>query len=76
MVNVTIAVSQDLKDLLDKHPEMNWSEVARQAWKKKAEQLELLDKITSTSKASEKDVNDLARIIKKGMTEWHDRQGA
>jgi hypothetical protein len=74
MVNVTISVPQDLKDLLDKHPEMNWSEVARQAWKKKAEQLELLDKITASSKATDKDINELAKAIKKGIEKWHDEQ--
>ena len=41
MVNVTIAVPEELKKLLDAHAEINWSEVARQAWWKKARELEL-----------------------------------
>ncbi len=74
MVNVTISVPVDLKDSLDRHPEINWSEVARQAWREKASQLDLLDKLTGSSRASEKDVESLARLIKKGIAEWHDKQ--
>lgn len=74
MVNVTISVPTNLKQLLDKHPEINWSEVARQAWIGKVKQLELLDKLTSSSKASEKDVESLAKLLKKGITEWHDKK--
>ncbi len=69
MVNVTIAVPEELKKLLDNHPEINWSEVARQAWWQKARELDLLNKLTSASKASDKDVLELARMIKKGMAE-------
>ena len=74
MVNVTIAVPEELKKLLDNHPEINWSEVARQAWWQKAKELDLLDKLTKSSKASDKDVLDLAKLIKKGMAEWHNEQ--
>lgn len=74
MVNMTIAVPGELKKLIDAHPEINWSEVARQAWWQKARELELLNKLTKTSKASDKDVLDLAKLIKKGMAEWHNEQ--
>jgi len=74
LVNVTVSVPGDLKEVLDRHPEINWSEVARQAWKDKAGQLELLDKITSSSRASDKDVEALAKMIKKGVSDWHDKQ--
>ena len=74
MVNVTIAVPEDLKKLLDKHPEMNWSEVARQAWWQKAKELELFNKLTKSSDVSDKNVLELAKTIKKGMTEWHNQQ--
>lgn len=73
MVNITIAVPEELKQLLDKHPEMNWSEVARQAWWQKARELELFNKLTKSSNISDKDVLDLAKTIKKGMAQWHDQ---
>lgn len=72
MVNITISLPSDLKELLDRHPEMNWSEVARQAWKQKAEQLEFLSKLTSGSKANEKDIDELGKLLKKGIAQWHD----
>ena len=72
MANFTISVPDELKALLDKHPEMNWSEVARQAWRNKVEQLELLNQITSGSKATDKDVEEISRKIKAGMARWHE----
>ncbi len=67
MVNVTIAVSKDLKKLLDKFPEINWSEVARQAWFAKAKQLELLNELTKKSTATDEDIEKLAAKIKKSL---------
>ena len=52
---------------------MNWSEVARQAWKSKAEQLELLNRLTARSKATDKDIEELGRLIKKGIVSRHDK---
>ncbi|OIO24567.1 hypothetical protein AUJ13_02420 [Candidatus Micrarchaeota archaeon CG1_02_49_24] len=74
MVNVTISITTDIKEMIDRHPEINWSEVARQAWKEKAQQLELLNKLTIGSKASDKDVDELAKLLKKGIAEWHERR--
>ena len=31
MVSITLAVPEELKKEMDVHPEMNWSEIARQA---------------------------------------------
>ncbi len=73
MVNVTISVPTELKALLDRHPEMNWSEVARQAWKNKAEKLDLLEKLTASSTATDKDVEELALLIKKGIAKRHEK---
>lgn len=74
MVNVTIAVPVDLKQQLDTHPEINWSEVARQAWKQKLSALDLLNEITAASKASDEDVNQLAAVVKKGVANWHNQK--
>lgn len=67
MVNITLSVPKELKKIMDKHPEMNWSEVARQAFKEKVSQLELLDAIASKSKLTEKDAIELGRKIKKSL---------
>ena len=73
MANMTISVPDELKAMLDRYPEMNWSEVARQAWKSKAEQLELLNRLTARSKATDKDIEELGRLIKKGIASRHDK---
>ena len=67
MVNITLSLPEDLKKTMDKHPEINWSEVARQAFKEKTSQLELLDAIASKSKLTEKDAVELGRKIKKSL---------
>lgn len=77
MVNVTIAVPPQLKEQLDKHPEMNWSEVARQAWIAKLsnlEKLQLLNELTKNSKATDEDIEELATLMKKGIAEWHNKK--
>ena len=74
MANMTISVPDELKKLLDKYPELNWSEVARQAWRQKAEQLELLNRLTANSKATDKDVMEIAEKVKLGMAKWHEEQ--
>ncbi len=68
MANMTISVPDELKKLLDKYPEMNWSEVARQAWRQKAEQLDLLNRLTAGSKATDRDVMEISRKINRSMT--------
>lgn len=72
MANMTISYPDELKKLLDMYPEMNWSEVARQAWRKKAEALELVNKLTAKSKATDEDVEELGRLLKEGMARRHD----
>lgn len=69
MAHITLSVPEELKTVMDKHPEMNWSEVARQAFKEKVSQLELLDAIASESKLTEEDAIELGRKIRKSMWE-------
>ncbi|MBI5226633.1 hypothetical protein HY994_05380 [Candidatus Micrarchaeota archaeon] len=69
MVNVTIAVPDDLKKKMDQRPEMNWSELARRAWKRQLElldRLDELDRLTAKSEATQEDVEELTRLIRKG----------
>lgn len=68
---MTISVPHGLKQTLARHPEINWSEVARQAWEEKAQQLEMLDKLVGKNKASEKDINELDSLLKKGIAKRH-----
>ena len=71
VVNVTISVPNGLKSQLDGRPEINWSEVARQAWREKLGNLELLDKLTAKSKATDADIEEMSSILKKGIAKRH-----
>ncbi len=42
MANITLSVPEDLKKEMEKFPEINWSEVARDSIKKKIAQLSFL----------------------------------
>jgi predicted translin family RNA/ssDNA-binding protein len=67
MVNVTLAVPKELHRIMKKHPEIRWSEVARQAMWEYARRLELLDRIASKSALSEKDALKIGNFVKKGI---------
>src|SRR3989344_5942325 len=44
MTTMTLAVPSELKHKMENFPEMNWSEVARKAFKQKIKDLELFEK--------------------------------
>ena len=71
MVNMTLAIPEELKEMMDKHAEINWSEVARQAFIEKTSQLELFESIASKSRLTEKNAEEIARKIKKSMWKKH-----
>ena len=66
---MTLAVPQELHEIMKKHSEVKWSEVARKALWDHARKLELLDKLVEKSKLTEKDVEELDKIVKKAIAE-------
>lgn len=73
MVNVTLAVPEELHKIMKKHPEVKWSEVARQAMWGYARKLELLDQISAKSMLTEREALELGETIKKGITERYSK---
>jgi hypothetical protein len=71
MVNVTLTVSTDLKKKMDEFPEINWSEIARQAINQRIQELTLLRSITSKSKLTEANVEEIGKKIKIAISEKH-----
>lgn len=67
MVNVTLAVPEELRKIMKSHPEIKWSEVARQAMWEYARKLELLDTVPKKSKLSEKEVSELGKKVKRDI---------
>ena len=68
---MTLSVTQDLYDLIKKHNEVKWSEIARRAMWEYARKLELLDKLTEKSTLSEKDVMEIDKSIKKSLAKHY-----
>jgi methylmalonyl-CoA mutase cobalamin-binding subunit len=56
-------VDDDLKERMEKHPEINWSEVTRQAIEEKIDALGVMDELTSGSELTESDVQEIADKI-------------
>lgn len=69
MVSVTLSIPEDVKQKMDEFSWINWSGLARETFVKKMEELELLEKITSKSKLSEKNAKKLADEINKRVSE-------
>jgi hypothetical protein len=67
MVNVTFAVSEELHEIIRSHPEIKWSEIARKAIWEYARKLELMERVTSESRLSEKDALELDKKVKAGL---------
>ncbi|MFH1445143.1 MAG: hypothetical protein ABIF08_01535, partial [Nanoarchaeota archaeon] len=63
MATLTLAVPEDLKQKMEAFPEMNWSEIARQAFIEKIKDLEFLKKFKEKSKVTEQDAIRLGREL-------------
>jgi len=63
MPSITVNVDDDLKERMEEHPEINWSEVTRQAIQEKVETLEVMYELTSGSELTESDVAEIADRI-------------
>ena len=61
---------------MEKHPEINWSEVTRQAIQEKIETLEVMEELTSESELTESDVQEIAdKINESGRTHVDEESG-
>ncbi|MBI1972358.1 MAG: hypothetical protein HYS53_03595 [Candidatus Aenigmarchaeota archaeon] len=68
---MTLAVPEDLKKIMERHKEVKWSEVARVAMWEHAKKLELMDKLVSKSKLTEREAAEIGRKIKKEVARRH-----
>lgn len=75
MPKVSIRVSGDLKEEMERHGEVNWSEVARKAFSEHVRKIELADALASASELTEEDVEEISRRVKSGMAEKHGLTG-
>ena len=68
---MTLAIPEDLHEIMRKHSEIKWSEVARQAISEKARKLELMDKLLAKSELTEEDALEIGRKINRGIAKRH-----
>jgi len=76
MPSITVNVDDDLKERMEKHPEINWSEVTRQAIREKIEALEVMDELTGESELTESDVQEIADKINESGRKRVDEESA
>ncbi len=74
MVNLTLAVPDALKHRMDAFPEINWSEVARQAFSRKIKDLEFLEEMSQSSTLTEKDTVALGRKVNRNLAKRYFRK--
>ena len=67
MVSITLAVPTELKKEMDRHPELNWSEVARQAIRDKVVLLHKMDTLLAKSTLTEEDALSIGKKVNKSL---------
>mgnify|MGYP001561343230 CR=1 FL=1 len=65
MVNITLALPENLHNRMIRHSEIKWSEVARKAFESKLNEADIDETILSKSKLTMKDVEEISSKIKK-----------
>ncbi len=69
MASLTLAIPKELKEEMEKHKEINWSEIARQAIMQKLALLAKMDELLKKSKLTESETIKLGRKVNKKIAE-------
>ena len=68
MVNITLSVPEDMKKEMDQFEEMNWSAVARAAFKKRLALLKEFRKFTKDSELTQEEAIELGKRVNKASS--------
>jgi len=68
---MTLSLPEDLHEIMQKHKEIKWSEIARQALWGHAKRLEIMDKILAKSKLTEEDALEIGRKVNREIAKKH-----
>lgn len=71
MVNMTLAVPEELHEIMRQHTEIKWSEIARKAMWEHAKKLELMEKLVAKSKLTKTAAEEIGEKIKAGLHRRH-----
>ena len=69
MVNITLALPENLHKGMVRHSEIKWSEVARRAFEMKINEIELENTILKKSRLTKKDIDKISHKINKEVFE-------
>lgn len=72
MASLTLSIPEELRAKMRQYPEINWSEVARQAITQKAQLLGKMDELVALDSLSEEEVKKLSREVKKRVWKKHE----
>lgn len=74
MEKISVRIDSERRERMRNHPEINWSEVTRQAIDEKIgaiERLERMDEVAAPSTATADDVDEIADRINEGLAQRH-----
>ena len=74
MANLTLSIPNELKKEMEKFPEINWSEVARDSIKQKIAQLNFLKGFRIDSEISPEDALKLGKEISEKLIKHYTRE--
>jgi len=73
MVNITLAISEDIKKEMEKFPEINWSAIAREAIKKRIILLRKFREFAKDSEFTEEEAINLGRELNKSLRKRNEK---
>lgn len=71
---MTLAIPNDLYDIMKSHKEIKWNEIAFKAMLGYAMKLKSLDKITEKSEFTENDAMEMDKTIKKSLRGHYEKE--
>ena len=64
---MTLSIPEEIHEIMRRHREIRWSEIARSAILEHVEKLAMMDKLASKSKLTMKDISEINKKVKKGL---------
>jgi RAB protein geranylgeranyltransferase component A len=61
--NMTLAIPEKLHKKMKRHSELKWSDIARQAFERKINEIEFMDKVLEKSELTEEDAERIGHAI-------------
>ena len=76
MPTLTLAIPKNLKQEMESLPELNWSEVAREAISEKVKEYKLFKHIVSKSRLNQKDALEIGKEVNEKLYEEYKKRAS